>query len=115
MTDDQLLSFVERFALCCERYATALEGLNDTYRRHLEKLYPERPQRREAVVTRVQTEEDRIREAHGASNRPLEEWLSDVEDEEAESSFVGVREREWLDAQKPREEREGDHGGAEES
>jgi hypothetical protein len=117
MTDDQLNAFVERFALSFEKIAGALEGLNETYRRHYEKLYPERKEVREAVVTRVQNEEDRIREAQGASVQPLNRWLSDVEDEEAESEFVGVREREWLDAQKrpdTTEKREGDHEGIEE-
>jgi hypothetical protein len=110
MTDDQLDSYVERFVLSFEKIAAALGGLSETYRRHYEKLYPERHEVREAVVTRVQTEEDRIREAHGASNAPLSSWLSEVEDEEAEGSFAGIRERAWLDAQK-REEREGDHEG----
>jgi hypothetical protein len=103
MTNDQLNSFVERFVLSFEKIATALEGLDETYRRHLEKLYPERGEFREAVVTRVKTEEDRIREAHGASDKPLDEWLSEVENEEEESEFIGIRERRWLDAQKREE------------
>jgi hypothetical protein len=100
MTDDQMNAFVERFVLSFEKIGTALEGLNETYRRHLDKHYPARPERREAVVSRVQTEEDKIREAQGASAEPLDQWLSEVEDEEAEREFVGVRERNWLDAQK---------------
>jgi hypothetical protein len=100
MTDDQLCAFVERFVLSSERIAEALEGLNETYRQHYQKLYPQRREVRDAVVTRVQTEEDRIREAQGASAEPLNRWLSEVDDEEAESEFIGVREREWLDAQR---------------
>jgi hypothetical protein len=100
MTDDQQNAFIERFVVAWEKIAGALGDLNETYRRHFEKLYPERKEFRDAVVSRVPTQEDRIREAQGASGKPLDEWLSEVEDEEAESEFVGVREREWLDAQK---------------
>jgi hypothetical protein len=98
MSDDQLNAFVERFVVSFEKLGAALEGLNETYRRHFERLYPERPLRREAVVTRVPTEEDRLREAQGADSKPLDRWLSEVEDEEQEREFVGVREREWIDA-----------------
>ena len=83
MTDDQMNAFVERFVLSFEKIGTALEGLDETYRRHLDKLYPARAERREAVVTRVQTEEDRIREAQGSSAKPLDQWLSEVEEEAA--------------------------------
>ena len=112
MTDDQLNAFAERFVLSFEKIGAALEGLNETYRRHYERSYPERREVREAVVTRVQTEEDRIREAQGSSSKPLDQWLSDVEDEEEGHEFVGVREREWLDAhaQVP-QKREGDEQG----
>jgi hypothetical protein len=110
MTDDQLNSFTERFVLSFEKIGTALEGLNETYRRHFEKLYPEPRPIREAVVTRAKSAEDKLREEQGASTKPLDQWLSEVEDEEAEGEFVGVREREWLEAQK----REGDHQGEEE-
>ena len=112
MTDDQLNSFAERFVLSFEKLALALEGLNETYRRQYASQYPERREVREAVVTRVQSEEDRIREAQGASSRPLSAWLSEVEDEEEEAEFIGVREREWLDAQRTpatAQGREGDH------
>jgi len=100
MTDDQINSFVERVVLSFESIASALEGLNETYRRHFEKLYPERKEVREAIVTRVPSEEDRIREAHGNTGEPLDEWLSDVEREEEQEEDIGVREREWLDAQR---------------
>jgi hypothetical protein len=109
MTDDQLNSFTERFVLSFEKLALALEGLNETYRRQYASQYPERREVREAVVTRVQSEEDRIREAQGASSKPLSAWLSEVEDEEEEAEFIGVREREWLDAQRTPARREGDH------
>jgi hypothetical protein len=106
MTDDQMNAFVERFVLSFEKIGTALEGLDETYRRHLDKLYPARAERREAVVTRVQTEEDRIREAQGSSAKPLDQWLSEVEEEEEEREYIGVRERVWLDGQKRKQTEE---------
>lgn len=114
MTDDQLNSFTERFIASFEKIAGALEGLNETYRRQYEKQYPERRETREAVITRVPSEEDKIREAQGGGDQPLADWLSEVEDEEQESQFIGVRERAWLDAQDA-QKREGGDEGAEKS
>lgn len=99
MTDDQMSALAERLVMSFEKIAVALEGLDVTYRRHYEKLYPERKEIRDAVVSRVPTEEDRIREAHGASDKPVTEWLNDIEREEEDAQDVGVRERQWLEAQ----------------
>ena len=100
MTDDQKYALAERFVLSFEKIAAALEHLHETCQRHLEPPLPERRDPREAVVTRVPNAEDRIREQQGASAQPLAEWLSEVEDEEAEKEFIGLRERAWLDAQR---------------
>jgi len=100
MTDDQINAFAERFVLSCEKVAAALEGLNETYRQHHKKLFPERKEVRDAVMTRVPTREDKIREEQGASAAPLADWLSDIEREEEEAEDIGVREREWLQGQK---------------
>lgn len=113
MTDDQLSAFAERFVLSFEKIAAALEGMDETYRRHLDKLYPERREVREALITRVPNEEDRLREAQGSSGQPLDQWLSEVEDEEEGNEFIGVREREWLDAQKPFRREEVNQGAKE--
>lgn len=91
-----------RLVLSFEKMARALDGLNETYKRHYAKEYPDRPFR-EAVVTRVPTEEDKIREAQGAGGNSIDKWLSDLEDEEEQEreQDIGVRERQWLDAQEP--------------
>ena len=94
MTPDQLNSFCERFVVSFEKIAFALEGLNETYRQIYEKQFPERREVREAVVSRVPTEEDRIREAQGASNMSIGDWLSDIAEQE---DNIGVREREWIE------------------
>lgn len=101
MTDDQLISFAERFVVSCEKIALALEGLHETYRRQYDQTYPASRPVRDAVVTRVPSEEDRIKESHGGEgNLEIGDWLSDIEEEEESNEFIGVREREWLDAQK---------------
>lgn len=110
----QLLSLAERYLISQERIAAALEGLNETYRRAFERQYPQRKEVRDAVITRVPNEEDRLREAQGGSEaRTLADWLSEVEDEEEEGEYIGVREREWLNARTPTPDaaqgREGDH------
>jgi hypothetical protein len=93
MTPDQLRSFCERFVVSFEKIAVALEGLNDTHKRIYERQFPQRSEVREAVVTRVPTEEDRIRETQGASNVPIGDWLADIEEEEEN---IGFREQEWI-------------------
>ncbi len=95
MTDEQLdraLRLAERFVLSFERIAVSLSGLDDTYKKRFAKQYPER-EVRDAVISRVANEDDRLRESQGASSKPLNEWLAeDLADEES----VGPREREWL-------------------
>jgi hypothetical protein len=94
----QLVHFVERLVVSCEKIATALEGLNETQRQRLQWQYPEKGEVREAIVTRVPTREDLIREAQGASRVSIDEWLSDINQEEEGQQDIGVREREWLNA-----------------
>ena len=91
----EMKDFNLRFVLSFEKIAVALAEINETYKRQVAKQYPERAREvRDAVVSRVPTEEDRLREAHGASSKPISDWLS--EDLDASEEEVGVREREWL-------------------
>lgn len=82
----------KRFVSALEKIASALAGIDDTKKRQFDKDYPAPRERREAIVTTVPSEEDRIREQHGAGNAPIEDWLSELGGEE----FIGVREREFL-------------------
>jgi hypothetical protein len=81
MIDEPLQT--ERIVVAIERIAEALAGIYETKQKELAKRYPERKEPRDAVVTRIPTEDDRIREEHGASEEPIEEW-------------IGIREREYL-------------------
>ena len=93
MTEEQ----EERLVTAFEQIATALTGIHDTKEKQFGKQWPERKEVREAVYSRVPTEEDRIREGQGASNQPIpiEDWYSDL----GEPELVGERERAFLDAQ----------------
>lgn len=91
MTPDQ----EERLVLAFEQIATALTGIDDTRKKQFAKQWPERKEVREAVVSRLPSEEDRIRAEHGAGSESLEEWLSTLEEDEA----IGPREREFCKRQ----------------
>lgn len=94
MSPDQeieLYAMAERLTLSFEKIAKALTGLHDIEKRKFGKLYPKRPKQRDAIVTRAFNEDDRIKEAHGASDRPIDEWIGDL------GEFVGVREKEFLE------------------
>jgi hypothetical protein len=92
MTEEQ----EERFVSAFEQIATALTGIHDNQEKQFAKQWPERKEVHEAVYSRVPTEEDLIREAHGgASAGSTEEWLTLLEREE----YIGQREREFLAAQ----------------
>ena len=91
MTED----FEERLVAAFEQIATALTGIYGTQEKQFAKQWPERKEAHEAVYSRVPTEEDRIREEHGASDGSLKDWLTFPEEE----GYIGEREREFLTAQ----------------
>ncbi len=86
----------ERFVVSFESIARSLEGLNDTAERAFNKQFPEPSLPREAVITRVRSDQDKLREAQGASDQPSGEWLSGIV---KGREFIGVREREFLKEQ----------------
>lgn len=90
MTEEQ----EERLVAAFEQIATALTGIHDTEEKQFGKQWPERREVREAVYSRIPTEEDRIREEQGASGGSLKEWLTPPEDEP-----IGERERAFLEAE----------------
>jgi len=81
----------ERLVAAFENIANALMGIHETGQKQFAKQWPERGTARDAVKTRIPTEEDRIREKHGTSSESIEEWLSTPEEK-----FFGNREREFI-------------------
>ncbi len=92
MTEEQ----EERLVVAFELIAGALTGIHDTQEKQFAKQWPERKEVREAVYSRVPTEEDILREQHGASEGTTEEWLT------IEEEYVGPREREFLESASPK-------------
>lgn len=104
MTPDQLNAFCERFVIACEKIAESLEGLHEIERNKFRRQFPERREVREAILTRVPTEEDRIREnIGGQSGIGLDQWLSGAEEESdsEQEEDIGAHEREWLQQNQP--------------
>lgn len=82
----------ERLVCAFENIAEALKGIDETQRQQFRKRWPDPKERREAIVTRVPTAEDLIREAHGGtSDEPIRNWL----DLPVEEEWIGVREQEF--------------------
>jgi len=77
----------ERLVVAFEKIATELGRANDTAIKAFEKQWPERKEFREAIVTRVPTEEDIIKENQGASDEPISEW-------------IGFREKQYIEEKK---------------
>lgn len=65
-----------------ERIADVLEEFAKLFQQWFDKVYPQRPEVRDATITKVPSEEDKIRDIHGP----------DVDEEE----FIGELEREII-------------------
>lgn len=103
----------ERLVRAWEDIARSLGRIATIGQAFYDKLYPEKREYREAIVTRVPTREDKIKERQGANDSTLADWLANVADEDQEEG-IGPRERAFLDeqrsaasAKKPREAGQG--------
>jgi len=65
----------ERLTVAFERIADSLERLATLSENRYQHEFPTRKVPQDVTLTRVPTEEDRIREDQGASDEPLEEWI----------------------------------------
>lgn len=89
-----------RLADSMGKIAEALAGLNDTAKRAYERQFPEQRSPVEAVFSRVPSDEDKILEAQGATDRrPIRDWLGGIPVDDPEE-YIGEREREFLANQK---------------
>ena len=87
----------ERLAASFDKIAVALEGLHEEARKAGKRYWPEPGQQKEAIISHVPTEEDRIRERQGIDEgKPIDEWLSDLGDPEGDAGIVGERSRQWI-------------------
>lgn len=84
----------ERLVQSFESIAESLRKTSDIQQRTFYHQFPEKKEPREAVVTRIKTEEDLARERQGASTGPLSEWFGGFEEE------LGKYEKEFLEKQR---------------
>jgi hypothetical protein len=85
----------DRLVVSFEKIASSLGGIYEEVRRAGRRHWPQPREQKQAVQTRVETDEDRIRKSQGASNLPIGKWL-DPNFEEPEEEFVGERTRQWF-------------------
>jgi len=104
LTEDQferIINVAERGITAFESVAHSLAGLNVSVQKLARKYAPE-PRRqedaREAVVSRVPTEDDKAKEAQGASDKPIGEWFNLDDDDEEEE--IGPREKQIREQQR---------------
>ena len=101
--EERLVKAAEMFALASSVFATAIKGIHEEAKRVSNRLWPERTQLREAVVTRIPTAEDKAREEQGATDtRPVREWATSFGDDSESGPVIGTREREYLSRQEKR-------------
>jgi hypothetical protein len=95
MLDDITPNQIERLVSSFEAIAIALKGIHEETKNAGTRFWPERREQRPAILTRVETEEDKIKKSQGASRRPISEWLN-PESEDDDGEYIGERERQWL-------------------
>jgi hypothetical protein len=85
MSTDLIESF-DRDTRAMERLATAFEAIALTLAQFYDKMYPPKHEPRDVTLTRIPTEEDKIREAQGSTQETTDQWLD-----------IGPRERALLE------------------
>jgi len=85
----------ERLVVAWEELARGLGELNEIARIALSKQWPETRERRDAIITKLPTAEDKIKKETGNSDGPIDEWLGEFDAEEE----IGPREKEFLASQ----------------
>jgi hypothetical protein len=85
----------ERLVIAWEGVAKGLGALHEIARTAIGKQWPESKPTREAVVSRLLTAEDKLKEQTGNTDGPIQEWLEEFDPEEE----IGPREREFLAGQ----------------
>ena len=107
---ERIIESFERLAAAWDSIAHSLAGINVSIQKFQRRYAPEprsKDDARDAVVTRVPTEEDLAKEAQGASSRPISEWF-DLPNEEEEE--IGPRERQLIEERRAKTERERGQG-----
>jgi hypothetical protein len=76
---------MQRMASAFEVIADTLTAMYNLQQARFDKDFPSKPQVREALVTKIKSDEDVLRESQGSTGESDEQWLD-----------IGEREREFL-------------------
>jgi len=88
MTKDQ----EERLVAAWEGIAKGIGDLHEAARDVISKQWPEARERRDAIVTKLLTPEEKLKVKTGNTDGPIDEWLGEFDPEDE----IGPREREFL-------------------
>lgn len=91
----------ERLVNAWEGIAKGLGDLNEAARTAISNQWPDARERREAIITRVPTAEDKIKAQTGNTDVPIEQWLGEFDPEDD----IGPREKEFLARQEKKSSR----------
>lgn len=92
--DDQLL---ERLVLSFESIAESLKAIHEETKQAGARYWRSPKQQKEAIVSRVEPEDERAKRMQGARRRTIEEIVDPnaEEDEEEYNEIIGERTRQW--------------------
>jgi len=82
----------ERLIASWEAIARGLGEFNEIARGAISKQWPEARERRDAIVTKLLTPEEKLKVKTGNTDGPIDEWLGEFDPEDE----IGPREREFL-------------------
>jgi hypothetical protein len=91
-SDEEL---TERFVRAHERLADAIEGIFSEARSAGVRYWPMPSKQKEAVLSRVESDEERDTRLQGARHRTVQEALDPTIDE-VPDEYIGERTRQWL-------------------
>lgn len=86
-----MVAAFERMAEAYDFMAGSLEAIATTLAEHHSKTFPSKRYASDATISKIKTDEEKLREEQGQSEETLKEWTSLDEEE------IGPREKKWLE------------------
>lgn len=90
--EERLVASFERMAEAYDFMAGTLEAIAHTVALHHSKMFPAKTLAADATISRILTDEERLRQEQGQSGESLKDWTTLDEEEE-----IGPREKAWLE------------------
>jgi hypothetical protein len=86
----------EQIEISLARIASAFEGIYNEIRRAGIRYWPSAKEQKQAVLSRVESDDERARRSQGARLRTVAEVIDPTIDDEIPDDFLGERTRQWL-------------------